>query len=71
MYSNSILKHNDGKNDESADIEASGMNNKSSAYNHHQRATLLIVDRSIDYASAFAHDYSYGHMLYEIEGAKN
>lgn len=51
----------------SADIENSAVHNDPDrlAFNV-QRATLLILDRSIDYASAFCHDYSYGHMLYEL-----
>ena len=57
MYANAIGA-------KSGDIESQG----NLAYNEH-RATLLIVDRGHDLASAFAHSYHYGAMLYEIPKA--
>lgn len=60
LYQNTITKQ---EVDYSADIENSGTH---SAPFNTQRSTLLIVDRSVDFASPFAHEYSYGHMLFEV-----
>ena len=36
-----------------------------------QRATMLIVERNIDLASIFAHDYTYGSMIYDLKDSSN
>lgn len=36
-----------------------------------QRATLLILERNIDLASVFAHDYSYGSLLFDMKDSAN
>lgn len=70
LYANSILSQpKDVSNDQSADIENSGIAPSNPAYNL-QRATLLIVERSVDYAGAFQHDLSYGSLLREIPNAE-
>ena len=61
---NAIVESQINADEEVSSVVAAASFNK-------QRATLLIVERSIDLASIFAHDYCYGSLLFDQKDAAN
>ena len=57
-----MTKINDLYSDKSEDIES----NRSSTKFNHDRATLLLLDRSFDYCAPLVHDYSYWSLFFDL-----